>query len=425
MVSLHAMSTSQPQPTKRSQNRRFKLVAVLLAVTVFFIVPEVLVRLFSSTDQSSYSAIKFGGDPNSPKLFVRDSELHWTLRKNAAVKFLGQTATTDERGFRTGRPRGAIDGSSQVLCIGDSTTFGWTVSDNGTFADLLESSLAKKQPDQNWIVHNTGVPGYSSHQMRQTAERWIPELKPQVVVICIGNNDAWPARVSDLAAQQGGFASGLVNVLGKSAFLSWAASLLRGKEEPENPIYFADDSVPRVSDDEMAANIEAVIAIAKQHSARVLMLGAPANLHFPPRNMNAEIDKHRALGDRISTEITKRHVDVATKLANDALEKDPSHVYLQWLRAMVTALAVDEEQGRVELERVFERHRYPDRARGTYRQRQQQVAEACEIPFADVNALFVANRGPEDARKLYVDWCHPTTAGHRIMARQLLQWIAP
>ena len=178
------------------------------------------------------------------------------------------------------------------------------------------------------------------------AARWIPILKPKVVVICIGNNDAWPARVSDLAAQQGGFASGLVNVLGKSAFLSWAASLLRGKEEPENPIYFADDSVPRVSDDEMAANIEAVIAIAKQHSARVLMLGAPANLHFPPRNMNAEIDKHRALGDRISAEITKRHVDVATKLANDALEKDPSHVYLQWLRAMVTALAVDEEQGR-------------------------------------------------------------------------------
>ncbi|MGK0300059.1 MAG: lysophospholipase L1-like esterase [Planctomycetota bacterium] len=419
------MSTSQAQPTKRTRNRRFKLVAVLLAVTVFFIVPEVLVRLFSSSDQSSYSAIKFGGDRNSPDLFVKDSELHWTLRKNAEVEFLGHTANTDAHGFRIGRPRGAIDGYKHVLCVGDSTTFGWRVAGKNTFTDLLESSLNEKQPNQKWMVHNTGVPGYSSHQMRQTAERWIPKLKPQIVVICIGNNDAWPSRVSDLAAQKGGFATGLANLLGKSAFLSWTASLLRGEEAPENPIYFANDSVPRVSDDEMAANVEAVIAIAKQHSARVLMLGAPANLHFPPRNMNAEIDKHRALGDRISAEINNHNAAVATRLANDALAKDPSHIYLQWLRAMVTALVIDEEQGRVELEAVFERHRYPDRARETYRKRQQQVAEDAGVPFADVNALFLANREPEEARKLYVDWCHPSAAGHRIMALQLLQWIAP
>ena len=422
------MSRGQAQhqaPAVKNRDRRFKLAAVFLAVTVFFVVPEILVRLFSSADQISYQAIKFGGDKNSARLFVRDVELHWTLRKNAKVNFLGYSTVTDERGFRVGKSRPSAVGDKQILCLGDSTTFGWSVPGKATFAELLQDSLRKKQPDQKWLVHNSGVPGYSSHQMRQTAERWIPELKPQFVIICIGNNDAWPARVSDRDAQQSGFAAGLVRALGKSAFFSWAADKMRGDADPENPIYFADDSVPRVSDDEMASNVRAVIALAEEHSARVLMLGAPANLHFSPRNMNAEIDKHRVLGDQISAEIDKNNAAGAVKLADDALAADPSHIYLQWLRAMVTALAVDEEQGRIELEQVFEHHRYPDRARGTYRKRQQQVAEKSAVQFVDVNTLFLTNRSPKEARKLYVDWCHPTAAGHRIIARQLLQWIAP
>lgn len=412
-------------PAVTSRERRFKLAAVLLAITVFFIVPEMLVRLLSSADQISYEAITFGGDKNSARLFVRDAELHWALRKNAKVDFLGYSTVTDEHGFRVSKTRSAGASDRQILCVGDSTTFGWSVSGKATFAELLQASLRKQQPDHKWLVHNSGVPGYSSHQMRQTAERWIPELKPQFVIICIGNNDAWPARVSDRDAQHSGLAAGLVRMLNKSAFFRWAADKIRGDASPENPIYFADDSVPRVSDDEMASNIEAVIALAEEHSARVLMLGAPANLHFPLRNVDAEIDKHRVLGDRVSAEIDKNNVAVAIKLADDALTEDPSHIYLQWLRAMVTALAVDEEQGRIELEQVFEHHRYPDRARGTYRKRQQQVAEKAAVQFVDVNSLFLANRSPEAARQLYVDWCHPTAAGHRIIAQQLLKWIVP
>jgi lysophospholipase L1-like esterase len=398
---------------------------VLLAFTVFFVVPEMLVRLLSGAEQISYEAIKFGGDKNSARLFVRDAELQWTLRKNAKVEFLGYSTVTDEHGFRIGKSRFAAAADKQILCLGDSTTFGWSVPGKATFAALLQDALRKQQPDQKWLVHNSGVPGYSSHQMRQTAERWIPELKPQFVIICIGNNDAWPVRVSDRDAQQSGLAAGLVRMLSKSAFFSWAVDKMRGDASPENPVYFADDSVPRVSDDEMASNVRAVIALAEEHSARVLMLGAPANLHFSPRNMNAEIDKYRVRGDQISAEIDKNNVAIAIKLADDLLAEDPSHIYLQWLRAMVTALAVDEEQGRIELEQVFEHYRYPDRARGAYRKRQQQVAEKSAVQFVDVNTLFLTNRSPAEARKLYVDWCHPTAAGHRIIARQLLQWIAP
>ena len=425
LVTLPDMSTPQGKAQKSPGNRKFKLAAVLLALTVFFVIPELLVRALSGTDQERYRAIQFGGDANSEELFVKDHELHWALRPNSNVPFLGATTITNSRGFRVAKARREHPDCSQVLCVGDSTTFGWGVPGPNVFASVLEKTLSREDPEANWIVHNAGVPGFSSQQMREMAARWIPILKPKVVVICIGNNDAWPARTSDLEAQQGGFASGVTRLLGKSAFLSWAASLLRGQEEPENPIYFAEDSVPRVSDDEMAANMEAVVALARQYEARPLILAAPANLHFPPRNMNAEIEKYRALGDQISAEIEKQNVDAATKLADDALEKDPKHIYLQWLRAMVTALASDPVRGREELEAVFEQHRFPDRARRTYRNRQRAVALAQDVPFADVNELFLAGREAKAAQKLYLDWCHPTADGHKVMANTLAEWIVP
>jgi len=419
------MTTPQGQAQGSRKQRKFKVVAVALALTVFFVIPEVLVRAFSDTDQESYRAIKFGGDANSEKLFVKDPELHWALRKDAEVAFLGKPVITDSRGFRTARRRQEPDEQSAVLCVGDSTTFGWGVGGGNVFAAALEKILRRAQPDDHWTVHNAGIPGFSSQQMRQMATRWIPILKPKVVVICIGNNDAWPARVSDRAAQQGTMASGVARLLGKSAFLSWAASLLRGKEEAENPIYFADDSVPRVSDDEMAENIQAVIDLAREHGAQPLLLAAPANLYFPPRNMNAEIDKYRTLGDQISHEIDQKDAQAARKLADDALEKSPNHIYLKWLRAMVTAKLGDPERGRDELEAVFEQHRFPDRARRTYRNRQRAIAEQAQVPFADVNELFLTGRKPAAAQALYLDWCHPTAQGHLIMARQLAKWIQP
>ena len=423
MVTLPGMSTPEVPTAKNQRRRKFKLMAVLLALTVFFVIPELLVRAFSNTDPESYRAIRFGGDANSAKLFVKDPETHWALRPAANVPFLGTPVVTDSRGFRVARARQEHADSSRVLCVGDSTTFGWGVPGTGVFSSVLEKALARRNPDAHWIVHNAGVPGFSSHQMRQMAERWVPILEPDFVVICIGNNDAWPARTSDFEAEQTDFASGVARVLLKSAFLSWAASLLRGQEEPENPLYFADDSVPRVSNDEMATNIEAVVALARQHNAQPLILAAPANLHFPPRNLDAQISKYRALGDQIWAEIERHNVEAATKLADEALAKEPKNIYLQWLRAVVTARLVDATRGRDELEEVFEQHRFPDRARRAYRQRQRAIAENADVPFADVNELFLAGREPEAAQTLYLDWCHPTAQGHRIIANKLGQWI--
>ncbi|HEB53417.1 MAG TPA: hypothetical protein ENI87_09210 [bacterium] len=406
----------------RSAWRR-RLFAVGASLLVVFVLPELLLRWFGP-DTSAYRAIRFGGDANSERLFVKDRDLQWALRANARLPFLGVEVQTDAQGFRVAGDRelGSGDGCC-VLCVGDSTTFGWGVAGDETFPARLEAALRRRQPERHWSVHNAGVPGYSSEQVRRAAARWIPRLQPEVVVVCVGNNDAWPARTSDRQALAPGLARSIVDVLSRSALLSWAAGSLRGSAA-ENPIYFADDAVPRVSEGEMVENLTAIIDLARRHDARVVVLGAPANLHFPPRNVDDEIQRNRALGDNIYAEIQRGRVDAARKLAAEALAGDPDSIYFQWLDAMITALAVDPARGRDELEAVFERHPYPDRARRSYRQRQGAVAAAAGIPFADVNELFLSGRSAEAARQLYLDWCHPTSEGHRLMAMRLLTWIA-
>ena len=108
-----------------------------------------------------------------------------------------------------------------------------------------------------------------------------------------------------------------------------------------------------------------------------------------------------------------------------ALARAPDDVYLRWLRAMVTALAFDSQQGREQLEEVFEGHRFPDRARRSYRLRQRALAARLEVSFADTNELLRNERSDEEAAALYLDWCHPAAAGHGVIAAQLLEWIAP
>lgn len=407
----------------RPRTRRFKVAAVLVAVAAALLIPELLVRLFGP-DLQAYEGMRFGGDANSLRLFVRDPELHWALRREAAVPFLGVPVRTDAHGFRIAEDPGPAQPGATVLCLGDSTTFGWAETAADAFAGRLAAELREQEPERRWVVHNAGVPGYSSFQLRLVAERWIPALRPQWVVICIGNNDAWPARRSDRAVHESrAWSRPIVAALEHSAFLTWAAAKLRGEGRAENPVYFADDAVPRVDLDDMDANLTAVVALARAHGGRALLLGPGVNVYCPPQNMNDSILRCRALGDLVDADIRRGDPAVAFARIDAATIAPRDRFYVDWLRAMVTALAVDGARGHDELERLFERHPYPDRAKRSYRGRQRTLAARLDVPFVDIDELFRSGRSQAEAQALYRDWCHPTAAGHRLITAQLLRWI--
>jgi lysophospholipase L1-like esterase len=107
------------------------------------------------------------------------------------------------------------DGSLRVVCMGNSSTFGWGVPPDSCYARLLEVSLNEKlgRPVQ---VINAGIPGYSSLQGFVQYERNILELDPDIITLSFMANDNLPSAKPDseiLRERQGmiGFTQEILN----------------------------------------------------------------------------------------------------------------------------------------------------------------------------------------------------------------------
>jgi hypothetical protein len=79
-------------------------------------------------------------------------------------------------------PRADADGLTRVVVLGDSVTFGWGVSADDAYPNVLERLLNQSQPDtpHHFDVLNFGVSGYASPDeaivFREKALRWNPTL---------------------------------------------------------------------------------------------------------------------------------------------------------------------------------------------------------------------------------------------------------
>lgn len=71
--------------------------------------------------------------------------------------------------------------ASRVVVIGDSYTFGWGVSIEDTWVKVLEENLRDRGHDVE--ILNLGCPGFGPLNYVMTAERAIPLLKPDLVLI--------------------------------------------------------------------------------------------------------------------------------------------------------------------------------------------------------------------------------------------------
>ena len=226
MVPDPVTGEAPPEPANGPSPRRkvwFRLITVGLVLLLLWGIPEAIVRL-ANPPLESYQAIAFGGDPNSSKLFIKDWRLHWKLRPTVATTFLGAAVRTNRAGFRGDEP---VPGGRVVLCLGDSTTFGWRVEQAEPFPARLQARLrGEGKSPTAWKVINAGVPGYSSLQLRLLAEQLVPRWKPEVVVVCVGNNEAWPVARSDRQIDADRAVSGrLVAALSASRFTTRSAPL--------------------------------------------------------------------------------------------------------------------------------------------------------------------------------------------------------
>jgi lysophospholipase L1-like esterase len=80
-------------------------------------------------------------------------------------------------------------GSLRILAVGDSTTFGWGVNDDGTYCAELEALLHQAFPSRALSVINGGVGAYDLRHDAALLRHFAPIFKPDIALVGLYWND--------------------------------------------------------------------------------------------------------------------------------------------------------------------------------------------------------------------------------------------
>jgi lysophospholipase L1-like esterase len=226
-------------------------------------------------------------DRERVRVFEGDPLLFWRLQPNLRDVVWDMTpVTTNSRGLRYDREVGAkAAGTVRILCVGDSVTFGFRVPmvfakrpderhpDWLPYPARLEKALRAANPGREIEVIPLAVPGYSSHQGLAWLRRDIARLRPDVVTLLFGWNDIGFRPAPDREAM----ATGALSVAARSLLARSQALLYLWRRAHRPPPSTAVSAMraqfPRVSREEFVANHRAMVALARRHGARVVVIG--------------------------------------------------------------------------------------------------------------------------------------------------------
>ncbi|NQT89935.1 MAG: hypothetical protein HQ558_01620 [Candidatus Omnitrophica bacterium] len=83
--------------------------------------------------------------------------------------------------------------SYNIICLGDSFTYGWGVEPEFTYPKQLEKMLNEHRPyNRDYKVFNLGMPGSNSSQaLKYLRHMLISGIRPDMVIVLTGANDRW------------------------------------------------------------------------------------------------------------------------------------------------------------------------------------------------------------------------------------------
>jgi lysophospholipase L1-like esterase len=240
-------------------------------------------ELFVNTVQQKMQV----ANPQQSTIFEGDPLLLWRLKPNLDHEYWDFTVvSTNAQSFRADYPIGAKPaGTFRIVCLGDSVTFGYRVPpvwperpkdynpEWQPFPMLLEKELRKANPNRSIEVFPMAVPGYTSHQGLAWLRRDIGYLKPDMVSASFGWNDASLSDATDREAIDTRWSPVAIRwLIDHSQAFAHATRLLRSRNDVQ-PI--ARTPAPRVSQREYIDNFNAIVRLAKDHGAAVIVIGAP------------------------------------------------------------------------------------------------------------------------------------------------------
>lgn len=262
----------------------FLLLLVSVELVVRFTRPRVnSLELFVNTPQQKMQV----ANEQQSAIFEGDPLLLWRLKPNLDHAIWDFTVvSTNAQSFRADYPIGAkAAGTFRIVCLGDSVTFGYRVPPVWPdrpkdydpqwqpFPMLLEKELRKANPNRSIEVFPMAVPGYTSHQGLAWLRRDIDYLQPDMVIASFGWNDVSISDVPDREAiDTRRWPVAIRWLIDHSQAFAHATRWLRSGGEVRPVVH---TPVPRVSATEYLDNFNAIVRLARDHQASVIVIGAP------------------------------------------------------------------------------------------------------------------------------------------------------
>ena len=300
---------TNPVPTPRiSLKRRLGYLAVIyLSFLLLLLAVEVGTRLtmshvssldlFVVTSQQKAQV----ADAKQSGIFEGDPLLLWRLKPNldhAVWDFTVLSTNSDhlrsEQSSKQLPPK--QPGALRIVCLGDSVTFGYRVPvvwpDKPTEYDpgwlpypmLLEQELRAANPGRTIEVITLAVPGYTSHQGLAWLRRDIDRLKPDLLTVSFGWNDASLSDVPDREAIKTNWSAvGVRWLIDHSQAFAHATRWLRAREAEKAKAQTQPSPRPRpvarVSQQEYLENMLAIAELAHERATPVIVIAAPYRDH--------------------------------------------------------------------------------------------------------------------------------------------------
>ena len=194
-----------------------------------------------------------------------------------------ETASINSQGFRgpdfkIAKPEGVF----RVMCLGESSTFGYRNRDNETYPFLLERLFAQEKLPVEVI--NAGFPYYNSASILSLLQHEILNDEPDLITLYAGFNDTgWPLRIGPLGRVSLWFQSHSITYL----LLRQQMTSLAFQAELKVIEKFIPQKLPREElnkDSERVAhryleNIRAIVRTAKSRGIRTILIKQPITAH--------------------------------------------------------------------------------------------------------------------------------------------------
>lgn len=327
----------------------------------------------------------------------------------------------DEQGYFVADSKQVdVQTKKRIIFLGDSNTFGWGVSTESSFVEVVESLL----PDVYAI--NLGVPGYTSYQGRVSFDKFVPIIKPDLIVVAFNFNDrryVLPPNREDSAEQfQSVYDAGRITAsephtdrfeisyLFRAMRLAMRTVGIIPRPAPELTEVRTDMLKPRVNEEAYRRNLTHIA----EESGR---LGIP--LLFVLLRDNPIESYHLKQGIEnmaTSPDMAISHLEVASESSN--MFSDLARIYLA---KAYEARGDTKKANEVVITQKLNRETSggsPIRLDTTYHDIMRQVALDHEVEVADAGKVL--DEHPSD----YIDASHFDADGHRRVGQLLASAIS-